>query len=57
MSGSVICRSTSRADCATRAVNSAAELTARVAAAARVVDLQIAEPDIEEIVRRIYTGK
>jgi ABC-2 type transport system ATP-binding protein len=36
---------------------SAAELTARVAAAARVVDLQIAEPDIEEIVRRIYTGK
>jgi ABC-2 type transport system ATP-binding protein len=35
---------------------SAAELTARVAAAARVVDLQIAEPDIEEIVRRIYTG-
>ncbi|HET8529280.1 MAG TPA: ATP-binding cassette domain-containing protein [Gaiellaceae bacterium] len=36
---------------------SAAELTARVAAAARVVDLQIAEPDIEEIVRRIYTRK
>jgi ABC-2 type transport system ATP-binding protein len=36
---------------------SAAELTARVAAAARVVDLQIGEPDIEEIVRRIYTGK
>jgi ABC-2 type transport system ATP-binding protein len=35
----------------------AAELTARVAAAAQVVDLQIAEPDIEEIVRRIYTGK
>jgi ABC-2 type transport system ATP-binding protein len=33
---------------------SAAELTARVAAAARIVDLQIAEPDIEEIVRRIY---
>ena len=32
----------------------AAELTARVAAAARLVDLQIAEPDIEEIVRRIY---
>jgi ABC-2 type transport system ATP-binding protein len=32
----------------------AAELTARVAANARLVDLQIAEPDIEEIVRRIY---
>jgi ABC-2 type transport system ATP-binding protein len=32
----------------------AAELTARVAASARLVDLQIAEPDIEEIVRRIY---
>jgi len=36
---------------------SAAELTARVVGAARVVDLQIGEPDIEEIVRRIYTGK
>ena len=35
---------------------SAAELTARVAAAARVVDLQIAEPDIEEIVRAIYSS-
>jgi ABC-2 type transport system ATP-binding protein len=34
----------------------AAELTARVAAAARLVDLQIAEPDIEEIVRRIYAA-
>jgi ABC-2 type transport system ATP-binding protein len=34
---------------------SAAELTARVAAAARLVDLQVAEPDIEEIVRRIYS--
>jgi ABC-2 type transport system ATP-binding protein len=32
----------------------AAELTARVASSARLVDLQIAEPDIEEIVRRIY---
>jgi ABC-2 type transport system ATP-binding protein len=32
----------------------AAELTARVAAAARLVDLQITEPDIEEVVRRIY---
>ncbi len=31
----------------------AADLTARVAASARLVDLQIAEPDIEEIVRRI----
>jgi len=36
----------------------AAELTARVAANAGLVDLQIAEPDIEEIVRRIYsTGR
>ena len=35
----------------------AAGLTARVAAAARLVDLQIAEPDIEEIVRRIYAGE
>jgi viologen exporter family transport system ATP-binding protein len=34
----------------------AAELTARVAASARLVDLQIAEPDIEEIVRRIYSS-
>jgi ABC-2 type transport system ATP-binding protein len=34
----------------------AADLTARVAAAARLVDLQIAEPDIEEIVRRIYSS-
>jgi ABC-2 type transport system ATP-binding protein len=32
----------------------AAELTARVATATRLVDLQIAEPDIEDIVRRIY---
>ena len=30
---------------------------ARVAAQARVIDLQIAEPDIEEIVRRIYSGE
>jgi ABC-2 type transport system ATP-binding protein len=35
---------------------SAAELTARVAASARLVDLQIAEPDIEEIVRAIYSS-
>jgi ABC-2 type transport system ATP-binding protein len=35
---------------------SAAELTARVAAGARLVDLQIAEPDIEEIVRSIYSS-
>jgi ABC-2 type transport system ATP-binding protein len=33
---------------------SASELTARVAAAASLVDLQVQEPDIEEIVRRIY---
>jgi ABC-2 type transport system ATP-binding protein len=35
---------------------SASELTARVARAARLVDLQVAEPDIEEIVRRIYAS-
>jgi len=35
---------------------SASELTARVAQSARLVDLQVAEPDIEEIVRRIYAG-
>jgi len=34
----------------------AADLTTRVAATARLVDLQIAEPDIEEIVRRIYSS-
>ena len=33
---------------------SASDLTARVVASARVLDLQIQEPDIEEIVRRIY---
>jgi ABC-2 type transport system ATP-binding protein len=33
---------------------SAAELTAAVAAQARLVDLAIDEPDIEEVVRRIY---
>jgi ABC-2 type transport system ATP-binding protein len=33
---------------------SAAELTSAVAARARIVDLTIREPDIEEIVRRIY---
>jgi ABC-2 type transport system ATP-binding protein len=35
---------------------SASDLTARVARAARLVDLQVQEPDIEEIVRRIYRG-
>jgi ABC-2 type transport system ATP-binding protein len=35
---------------------SASDLTARVVATARVVDLQIQEPDIEAIVRRIYGG-
>jgi ABC-2 type transport system ATP-binding protein len=35
---------------------SASDLTARVVAAARIVDLQVQEPDIEEIVRRIYSG-
>jgi viologen exporter family transport system ATP-binding protein len=34
---------------------SAARLIARVAAQERLVDLQVAEPDIEEIVRRIYS--
>ena len=34
----------------------AADLTTRVAATARLVDLQISEPDIEEIVRRIYSS-
>jgi ABC-2 type transport system ATP-binding protein len=34
----------------------AADLTSRVAASARLVDLQITEPDIEEIVRRIYAA-
>jgi ABC-2 type transport system ATP-binding protein len=34
----------------------AAGLTARVAAATRLVDLQLTEPDIEEIVRRIYSA-
>jgi ABC-2 type transport system ATP-binding protein len=36
---------------------SASELTARVAQTARLVDLQVQEPDIEEIVRRIYAGR
>jgi ABC-2 type transport system ATP-binding protein len=34
---------------------SASELTARVVDQARIVDLQLQEPDIEEIVRRIYS--
>jgi ABC-2 type transport system ATP-binding protein len=34
---------------------SAAELTAAVAAKARVLDLALEEPDIEDVVRRIYT--
>jgi viologen exporter family transport system ATP-binding protein len=34
----------------------AADLTARVAAATRLIDLQLTEPDIEEIVRRIYSA-
>jgi viologen exporter family transport system ATP-binding protein len=32
----------------------AGEIAARVAATTRLVDLQLSEPDIEEIVRRIY---
>ncbi len=35
---------------------SAAELTAAVAARARLIDLAIEETDVEEIVRRIYAG-
>ena len=38
-----------------RADKSAAELVADVAARVRLVDLAIEEPDIEDIVRRIYT--
>jgi ABC-2 type transport system ATP-binding protein len=34
---------------------SAAEVTAAVAAEARLVDLAIEEPEIEDVVRRIYT--
>ena len=37
-----------------RGETSAAELTASVAARARLVDLAIEEPDIEDVVRRIY---
>jgi ABC-2 type transport system ATP-binding protein len=39
-----------------RFTGSASALTARVAQSARLVDLQVAEPDIEEIVRRIYAS-
>jgi viologen exporter family transport system ATP-binding protein len=35
---------------------SASEIIARVAASTRLLDVQVQEPDIEEIVRRIYTG-
>ncbi len=37
-----------------RATTTAAELVARVAAMVPLRDLSIEEPDIEEIVRRIY---
>ena len=40
-----------------RAETSAAALTALVAERTRLVDLSIEEPDIEEIVRRIYGGR
>jgi ABC-2 type transport system ATP-binding protein len=40
-----------------RADVSAAELTAAVAAQARLVDLAIEEPDIEDVVRRIYRDR
>jgi ABC-2 type transport system ATP-binding protein len=37
---------------------SASELVARVAERARLVDLAVEEPDIEDVVRRIYlTGR
>ena len=54
----VSCGSTGRASgCAFRRdETSAAELIAAVAARARLVDLAIEEPDIEDIVRRIYAG-
>ena len=40
-----------------REETSAAELTAAVASRARLVDLAIEEPDIEDVVRRIYTDR
>jgi ABC-2 type transport system ATP-binding protein len=36
---------------------SAAELTAAVAARANLVDLTVEEPEIEDVVRRIYTSR
>jgi len=39
-----------------RADVSAAQLTAAVAARAALVDLAVEEPDIEDVVRRIYTS-
>jgi ABC-2 type transport system ATP-binding protein len=39
-----------------REETSAADLTAAVAQRARLVDLAVEEPDIEEVVRRIYTS-
>ena len=39
-----------------RGETSAAELVAAVAAEAPLVDLALEEPEVEEIVRRIYRG-
>jgi len=36
---------------------SAAELVARVLAEHQVLDLSIVEPDIEDVIRRIYRGE
>ena len=40
-----------------RAETSAARLVAEVAARARIVDITVEEPDIEDVVRRIYAGE
>ena len=40
-----------------RAETSAARVVAEVAARARIVDITVEEPDIEDVVRRIYAGE
>ena len=40
-----------------RAETSAARVVAEVAARARIVDIAVEEPDIEDVVRRIYAGE
>jgi ABC-2 type transport system ATP-binding protein len=39
-----------------RATTTAAQVTAAVAARAELVDLTLEEPDIEDVIRRIYTA-